>query len=532
MWTHRNRSLIVAVLTALWLAGGIAAGCGSESEPPAAPVAQTPATPTITPLERLRDQTEPDVTVESERWFVITLDDRPAGWAVIRTERDGDTWITVDEFNMQLRQDSGGIVLGPGGDAISHYTGERFAETEDGRPLWATVIERDAEEEVRRDLRFTDQGIELTTRSGGRRTTANLDLPEEPWLTPRAATRRLARAIEAGEREIEVRTYEPSLLQTVDIHSRILERRDVEVFGRIVPALELRSSLSILPGIETTSFVDEAGELLIEQVPLGAFELRLEAADRLLAQTQRPTANILAQTFVRMDRPIGRAAERRQAQFILSVEDGQLPDLPETAVQRFQRLDAARGRVSLDLDNPRPDPRAQPPRITRSIMIDPEDERIIELAQRAVRGAGEAPGERAEAMRRFVHDYIEETTLDVGLASASEVARTRRGDCTEFAVLLAAMLRADGIPSRVASGLIYVGEEGFIGHRHVFAYHMWTQAWIDGRWVDLDATLDSRRPFSATHITLSTSKMEDGQFDNDLLIMSTLVGLLRIEHER
>ncbi len=532
MWTHRNRSIIVAIVGAVWLAAGVAAGCDSDDELPAAPVAQTPATQTITPLERLRDQTEPDTTVESERWFAITIDDRPAGWAVIRTERDGDTWITVEEFNLQLRRGGGRIVVGPGGDEMSFYTGERFAETEDGRPLWATVIEQNAAEKVRRDLRFTETGIEVTTHSGGRRTTVNRDLPEEPWLTPRAATRRLARAIEAGERELELRTYEPTLLQGVDIRSRILERRNVEVFGRTVPALELRYTLSILPGVETTSFVDEAGGLLIEQVPLGAFQMRLEAADRLLAQTRRPTADILAQTFVRMDRPIGRAAERRQAQFILTVEEGQLPDVPETAVQRFERLDAARGRVSIDLDNPRPDPRAQPPRVTRSIMIDPEDERIIELAQRAARRAGEAPAERAEAMRRFVHDYIQETTLDVGLASASEVARARRGDCTEFAVLLAAMLRADRIPSRVASGLIYVGEEGFLGHRHVFVHHMWTQAWIDGRWVDLDATLDPRRAFTATHVALSTNKMEDGQFDNDLLTMSTLVGQMRIEHER
>ena len=44
-------------------------------------------------------------------------------------------------------------------------------------------------------------------------------------------------------------------------------------------------------------------------------------------------------------------------------------------------------------------------------------------------------------------------------------------------VLLAAMLRAAEIPSRVAVGVIYV--ERFAGERDVFGYHMWTQALID-----------------------------------------------------
>ena len=57
--------------------------------------------------------------------------------------------------------------------------------------------------------------------------------------------------------------------------------------------------------------------------------------------------------------------------------------------------------------------------------------------------------------------------------------------------LLAAMLRADDIPSRTVSGLVYVSS--FEGAKDIFGYHMWTQGWIaedgKGRWVDLDATL-------------------------------------------
>jgi len=120
----------------------------------------------------------------------------------------------------------------------------------------------------------------------------------------------------------------------------------------------------------------------------------------------------------------------------------------------------------------------------------------------------------------------------VGFATASEVARTREGDCTEHAVLLAAMLRADGIPARVASGLVFV--DSFAGRENIFGYHMWTQALVEDesgqpRWLDLDATLPPRTPFDASHITLSTSTLEEGGSSNALIALVPLLGRLEIE---
>ena len=113
-----------------------------------------------------------------------------------------------------------------------------------------------------------------------------------------------------------------------------------------------------------------------------------------------------------------------------------------------------------------------------STMLRSDDPQIIGLVEQALLqvGADAGPKEKAMALRRFVNDHVAEKDLSVGFATASEVARTGQGDCTEHAVLLAAMLRAEGIPSRVVSGLIYV--DRFLGHRQVFGYHMWTQAWI------------------------------------------------------
>ena len=86
---------------------------------------------------------------------------------------------------------------------------------------------------------------------------------------------------------------------------------------------------------------------------------------------------------------------------------------------------------------------------------------------------------KAKAIERFVHGYIKEATYSVVYASALEVLKSRKGDCSEFAVLLAALARAEGLPSRLVFGLL--------GQGRVFVGHMWTEVYADG-WVPLDAT--------------------------------------------
>ncbi|NBU87363.1 MAG: transglutaminase domain-containing protein, partial [Verrucomicrobia bacterium] len=66
----------------------------------------------------------------------------------------------------------------------------------------------------------------------------------------------------------------------------------------------------------------------------------------------------------------------------------------------------------------------------------------------------------------------------VGFATASEVARNKEGDCTEHSMLLAALGRALGIPTRVATGLVYADE--FEGEKDVLVYHMWNQFYHPG----------------------------------------------------
>ena len=174
-------------------------------------------------------------------------------------------------------------------------------------------------------------------------------------------------------------------------------------------------------------------------------------------------------------------------------------------------------------------------------MIGSDDTKVRELAEGVVKTLDRATdAARAEATRAFVYGYITKKSFDVGFASAAETARTRCGDCTEHAVLLCAMLRANKIPARCVSGLVYadgIAKDG----SGAMGYHMWTQAMVedhrDGhapgmKWLDLDAALSPTQRIDATHLAIRTLGLADGQTMNDLMDILPTLGKLNVGVEK
>jgi hypothetical protein len=96
-------------------------------------------------------------------------------------------------------------------------------------------------------------------------------------------------------------------------------------------------------------------------------------------------------------------------------------------------------------------------------------------------------GEKMEmpALTSWVARYITKKTLVHDFDTASVVAARREGDCTEHAVLLAALARSRKIPARVVTGLVLVDAGG----KTEAMGHAWVE-WHDGkRWNLADAAL-------------------------------------------
>lgn len=472
---------------------------------------------------------EPAVTFE--RWYSLMLQDQRAGWAVIRVTEDDQQIQSASRTHIAIRR---------AGLAMQMTIDTSFVETTAGEPVRATVTHTmGAAQPTTQTMTFDADAIRIQTRQGDHAAQQHsAPTPAVPWLTPAASARHIEARFAAGDREVRYHTIDPTLgPQPVEVVTRIGEATSVEVMGRVVPARAIDVTMSIMPGMVMRQYVDDRFQPVRLTVALGpGMELDMVAADEALARSGLNPPEMMVNTLIRPSRPIDGARTARRAVYILRSEEGEMSTPPNTGSQRVEAEDGGGWRVTVhaagrgDAEAAAPGPEL----LQASATLDHEHEAVRGLVGEALAGvAGDASAaDKAEAIRRFVHRHVRAKDLSVGFATASETARTRQGDCTEHAVLLAAMLRAAGIPSRVATGLIYV--ERLADQRNVFGYHMWTQAWLDepanpgGRWVDLDAVL-AEQPFDATHLTLSVSAMNEPAVANDLVAMLPLLGRLSID---
>ncbi|WP_460733978.1 transglutaminase-like domain-containing protein [Lysobacter tyrosinilyticus] len=146
--------------------------------------------------------------------------------------------------------------------------------------------------------------------------------------------------------------------------------------------------------------------------------------------------------------------------------------------------------------------------------LESQDRAVVAFA-RSVRG-----GSVDMRMRRLVTAVQTRLSGPVSYreyATAHQALDLRGGDCTEYALLLAAAGRARGIPTRVVAGLAYGSR--FAGKPHVFGPHMWVQAWNGKRWVSYDAGLGS---FDAGHLAIAVGDGSPESLQGALRLISSL----------
>jgi len=471
----------------------------------------------LLPLLLLAAPASADVKAE-EHWYVIKLQGQRAGWMREYVEPAGENNIRT---GAEMR-----FAFGRGAQQAAAEIRYSFVETPAGEPVSMRMTQKLGAVPSTTEFVFKEDGVTMTSENAGQTFTQTMPLPEGEWLTPMQAFGRVARAIEEGEKEITYRMVSPLTGPApTETTTRFLGEDDVEVFGRTVPAVKAAVSTPMMAGQESITHIDRDGRTLRAEQPFGAMTMVVVAADKALALSELDPPEMMQSTFVKpAGVPIESPRDATRVRYRLTLPDG---DLPPAFVGGAQTADEEDGAVLVTVDLRREDnDPARPEHLASTSMLAASDPVVTQLARRATEGAPDTPADRALALRRFVYDFIDEKSLGVGYASASEVARAGVGDCTEHAVLLAALLRAEGVPSRVVSGLVYT--QAFAGAQDVFGYHAWTQAHVDGRWIDLDATLPGRA-FDAAHIAVTASAMPDGELANDLVQIAPLLGRLRIE---
>lgn len=94
--------------------------------------------------------------------------------------------------------------------------------------------------------------------------------------------------------------------------------------------------------------------------------------------------------------------------------------------------------------------------------------------------------DRVKDVSVFVYNHITDKKIGIPFIPAVSILKGRTGDCTEHSILAISLLRALNVPARGVIGIIL--SENFSGRENVFVYHMWVEAYQNGRWIITDPT--------------------------------------------
>ena len=507
---RRIRPALLALLVVLPLIGAPAA-LAQEGAPLAPPVAPPETAPTEAAEELIR-----------ERWAVIQIEGTKVGTVHSRRtslERDGAKLVKSHaESNIKIVR---------GGVELVVEVQSTMVETAEGKPVSFAVNSKQSGMPVNVSGEMIDGVMNITQSVMGTEQKSQVELAETT-VGPYGAELLMKEKGLAEGTTYELMMFVPDLARESKVVVEVKGKEEVDLLGEKATLARVESTIEALQGLKPTSWMNEKAEAMKEEVAFGGITQTTIYTSKEASEAP-PTGqlpDLMVGMFITPSHPIAHPRGVRSATFRLRAKKGELRAPVEDATQKIlERADD--GSITLKITAIAPEGDTVPfpvedPELAgylaETVYLQCTDADIIAAAKGAV-GEEKDAYRAAKLLEKWVFDNIDKKSLDVGFASAKETLGTRKGDCSEHGVLLAALARSVGIPARVATGVEYI--------MGIFGWHMWTEVWA-GKWIPLDATLAA--PFvDATHIKWADSKLDDASFDEGMIGMATLLGNVDVE---
>ncbi len=430
-------------------------------------------------------------------YFAAFLGGSRIGYAVMTRTASADR--VINEMKME-------ITLKRFDRALTTAATTRTVETADGKPLSYTSEQKlgTIAQTVAGEI-LPDGQLRLTIESPLGNQTQTIRWPKGALLDEGQRLLHLSRRRKPGDTYTMV-TFDPSSAAGLETLVTVGKKKNVDLLGRVVPLTEITSQLKAPTGVMTVlSYLDEDGVALKVRMPIIGTTIELVACTREVALGEIDPVDIMKQVIVQCPKPSADPRKAAAVTYVVAPKGSKKITFPAGDSQKVSRQPdgtivvtvrpvAAPAGAMLPYEG---EDKAALAALKPSRFVESDAKEVVALAREAVGDTRDA----AEAVRRieaFVAKYITGKSLSVGYASAREVVAGRQGDCTEHAVLAAALCRAVGIPAQVVTGLVYVEKYG--SYEHVLFGHAWAQAYVGGKWVGLDAALHR---YDAGHVALA-----------------------------
>lgn len=501
-----------AAAACLWLLTAL--GCG-DGEP----------RQSQSPLKtKAADDAPPPPLAVSETWDVISIRGQRVGYGRTNISHaiEGDRKVTRIE---QLQQ----LTVTREKDTVKTTFRVLSVETPDGK-----LLRFESESPLGKTAgKVAGERLTMETVTPGKRVPSTIAWSAE-YAGPFALEQTLLHEpMQPGQRR-KIECLEPLTNQVAAVELAAKDYGPVKLLDGAVELLCIDTVTRLPDGnaINATVWTDRTGQILkMHQLAMN-LETYRTTKTVALAGGDAPRFDLSADMAIGVERALEHPRETRRIRYRVQLKGGDPAAVFVVGPsQRVKSVDAGTAEVTVYAVRPgredgnRDAPQDPPTAGDRepNNMLQSDDPQIVAEARQVVADEKE-PWKIAVALEAYVNREIVKKNFSQVFATAAEVVKNREGDCTEHAVFLAALARARGIPARTAIGLVYVGA------KRAFLYHMWTEVYVDNRWIPLDATV-ARGGTDAAYLKLAQSNLKGASAATCLLPVAQVLGRLTIEIE-
>lgn len=402
------------------------------------------------------------------------------------------------------------ITINRGGTIAEIRIEQSSVETIDGKPISFEAFQKVSDTEIAIKGILNTHGkvdVFVTTADSTKKSTINW--PKDALMAEGLRLLKFKNGIAEGI-SFKALIFDPFSLQPREVKIYVGPTKTIDLLGRKVELIEIKTISKTPSGvIPSTAYTDENLNIFKIILPIIGMRCEFVSCSRQYALGKNDIEDLLGKILIPSPVPLEGISSAKSITYEL------VPIGKNKLAIPFSNNQTVRvkpdGSVIVTVQ-----PNSAPTRKTfpytgsekialkamkTSMFLQSDKEEIINLARKVV-GNTKDTIKAVRQVELFVSFYISEEETPIGYAPALEIVASRKGDCSEHAILTVAMCRALGIPAQVVTGIVYAGQ--IIGHGDVFVSHAWARVYIGNKWFDIDAT---RIPtsFGPGHIALSYS---------------------------
>lgn len=435
-----------------------------------------------------------DFKIYEEVWSVIKLDGKRIGYSSEITSRErtntSERWKTDTKQKFKLQRMDSTVEMETATSVVEDANGVVLSFTSETKGAGTSVM-----------MRGHREGNEMVVEGQSQRYAIPQNIPG-----PAALDRQLRKLpLKAGSK-LERTAFFPDFPSKPLKAISVIKGKEIKtVGGKAMELWRIDATMELFSGMVTSVWVDDQFQEKYSLIPfagMGTLERIVTTREDALKPLE--SVEIFSKTFVVPSKPLANVKNLKRAVYRLKMDSPQKMTLWSGGEQKVVSSQNGEAEVAVTKQKfedviwelPCKDKNLKE-YLEAAPFMEVHDPELIALAQNAV-GDEANPMIAAQKIERFVHGYIKQKDLSVGFATALETAKSCAGDCTENAVLAAALGRVVGLPTRLVVGL------GYLPTNNSFGFHMWAEAWMGkDQWLPMDSALNG---FDVGHIAVMKIK--------------------------